>query len=271
MRLPVLLGRGLSIEDGPESPRVAVVNETFVKQYLAGQNPIGQVFVQGRREQPRPGERRIEIVGVVKDAHYMSVRDEVPPIAYLPYAQSLNQLLRMTFAIRTTVPPLTIAGAVRKAVAGIDPTIPAAEMRTMDDQAAQSIGRERLMAELVSGFGILAAMLAAIGVFGTMAYLVARRSREIGIRLALGATAGGVRWMVLRESVAIVAAGLAIGLPSALALSRWVAALLYGVKPHDAWSFALAALLMAAVGAVAAWIPARRASRIDPMAALRNE
>jgi predicted permease len=271
MRLPVLLGRGLSIEDGPESPRVAVVNETFVKQYLAGQNPIGQVFVQGRREQPRPGERRIEIVGVVKDAHYMSVRDEVPPIAYLPYAQSLNQLLRMTFAIRTTVPPLTIAGAVRKAVAGIDPTIPAAEMRTMDDQAAQSIGRERLMAELVGGFGVLAAMLAAIGVFGTMAYLVARRSREIGIRLALGATAGGVRWMVLRESVAIVAAGLAIGLPSALALSRWVAALLYGVKPHDAWSFALAALLMAAVGAVAAWIPARRASRIDPMAALRNE
>jgi ABC-type antimicrobial peptide transport system permease subunit len=127
------------------------------------------------------------------------------------------------------------------------------------------------MAELVSGFGILAALLAAIGVFGTMAYMVARRNREIGIRLALGATAGGVRWMVLRESVAMVVAGVAIGLPSALALSRWAAALLYGVKPHDAWSFALAAFLMAAVGAAAAWIPARRASGVDPMAALRND
>jgi ABC-type antimicrobial peptide transport system permease subunit len=144
-------------------------------------------------------------------------------------------------------------------------------MRTMDDQFTENIGRERLMAGLVSGFGMLAALLAAIGVFGVMAYMVARRRREIGIRLALGATAGGVRWMVLRESIVIVVAGLAVGVPAALALSRLAAALLYEVKPHDAWSFSIAAVLMAIVGAAAAWIPARRAAKVDPMVALRTE
>jgi macrolide transport system ATP-binding/permease protein len=271
MRIPVVLGRDLSASDGPGSPLVAVVNETFVKQYLDGRNPIGQVFVRGYVERPRPTDRRLEIVGVVKDAHYVRVRDEVPPIAYVAYSQNADRLFQMTFAIRTNVPPLSIAVAVRKAVAEIDPTIPIAELRTMDDQLAENIGRERLMAGLVSGFGILAAMLAAIGVFGVMAYMVARRRREIGIRLALGATARGVRWMVLRESVVIVVAGLAIGVPAALALSRLAASLLYGVKPHDVWSFLAAALLMAAAGAAAAWIPARRASKVDPMVALRCE
>jgi putative ABC transport system permease protein len=141
----------------------------------------------------------------------------------------------------------------------------------MEDQAAESIGRERLMAELVGGFGFLAALLASIGVFGVIAYTVARRNREIGIRLALGATARGVRWMILRESVVIVVAGLAVGVPSAISLSRLAASLLYGVKAHDAWSLSIAALLMAAIGAGAAWLPARRASKVDPMVALRNE
>ena len=130
---------------------------------------------------------------------------------------------------------------------------------------------ERLFAGLVSGFGVLAALLAAIGLFGVMAYTVVRRTREIGIRLALGATISGVRWMVLRESVLIVLGGLALGLPAALALSRLVQTMLYGLKPHDAWSFTLAAIVMAAIGAAAAWIPARRASRVDPMTALRCE
>ena len=192
-------------------------------------------------------------------------------MVYLPYSQAVNGLGQMTFEVRTNVPPLSIAGAARMAVAELDPTIPVAQTRTMEDQAAESIGKERLMAELVSGFGILAALLAAIGIFGVMAYTVARRTREIGIRLALGATTNGVRWLVLRESVVIVLAGLAIGLPSAFALSQLAASLLYGVRPHDPWSFAIAALLMTVIGAGAAWLPARRASKVDPMVALRNE
>jgi predicted permease len=271
MHIPVLKGRDLSAGDGSGSPKVALVNETFVKQFLGGREPIGLVFAFGNSRRPSTKDERVQIVGVAKDAHYSSVRAVVPPTVYLPYVQSLESLRQMTFAIRTNVPPLSIANAVRKAVAEIDPTIPVARMQTMDDQAAESISRERLMAELVSGFGILAALLAAIGIFGVMAYTVARRNREIGIRLALGATAAGVRWMVLRESVVIVAAGLAIGVPSAFALSRLAASLLYGVKPHDVWSFSIAVLLMTGIGAGAAWLPARRASKVDPMVALRNE
>jgi predicted permease len=271
MHIPLLLGRGLSAQDVFDSPRVAVVNDAFVKAYLGGRSPVGQVLVSGNPRQPKPTDRRVEIVGVTGGTHYMSVRQDVPPMVYLPYSQAVNGLGQMTFEVRTNVPPLSIAGAARMAVAELDPTIPVAQTRTMEDQAAESIGKERLMAELVSGFGILAALLAAIGIFGVMAYTVARRTREIGIRLALGATTNGVRWLVLRESVVIVLAGLAIGLPSAFALSQLAASLLYGVRPHDPWSFAIAALLMTVIGAGAAWLPARRASKVDPMVALRNE
>jgi predicted permease len=271
MHIPLLLGRGLSAKDVADSPGVGVVNDAFVKAYLGGQNPIGQVLVSGDPRQPRPTDRRVEIIGVAGDARYMSVRQDVPPMVYLPYAQAVSKLGRMTFEVRTNVPPLSTAGAVRKAVAEIDPTVPVAQMRTMEDQAAESIGRERLMAELVGGFGLLAALLASIGVFGVIAYTVARRTREIGVRMALGATTSGVQWMILRESVAIVVAGLAIGVPTAFALSRLAASQLYGVKPHDAWSFLLAALLMTAIGAGAAWLPARRASKVDPTVALRSE
>lgn len=271
LHIPVLIGRDLAAGDGPAAPKVVMVNETFVKRFFRGRDPLGETMAFGNGRFAGVKDERFEIVGVAQDAHYASVRAHVPPTAYLPYQQNLDELRQMTFDIRTNVTPLSIAGAVRKAVTEINPTIPIAQMRTMDDQLAENIGRERLMAELVSGFGILAALLAAIGVFGVMAYMVARRRREIGIRLALGATAGGVRWMVLRESVVIVVAGLAVGVPSALALSRLAESLLYGVKPHDVWSFAAAALLMAAAGAGAAWIPARRASRVDPMQALRCE
>lgn len=270
LRIPALAGRGLSPRDGPDAPKVAVVNQAFVKRYLPNVDPLGQVLVFGGRD-PSPDDVPVQIVGVARDAHYTSVREAVPPTAYVPYSQDLARLAQLTFVIRTTVPPLSLASAVRRSVATIDPNVPVVQLRTMQDCADESIGRERLMAELVSGFGVLAALLAAIGIFGVMAYTVARRNREIGIRIALGATTSRVRSMVLWDSAVMILAGLAAGIPSAVALSRLTASLLFGVKPHDAWSFTVAAVLMTAAGAVAAWLPARRASRVDPMVTLRSE
>ncbi len=263
MRIPVILGRGLAPSDGPGKPPVAVVNETFVKDYfLPGVDPIGQKF---------GGDAGTEIVGVVKDAHYSSVRAAVPPTAYVPYMQSLSGLDRMSFSIRTAVAPLSIAPAVRRAVAEVDSSIPVDRLRTMQDQVDLSLTSERTLAELVSAFGLAAALLAAIGLYGVMAYTVARRTSEIGIRIALGANTRSVAWLVVRESVWMIAAGLAIGIPLALLLARGVRSMLYGIAPNDPWSFAAAIVLMSTVGAIAAWIPARRASRVDPMTALRAD
>ena len=207
----------------------------------------------------------------MKDAHYTGVRAEVRPTVYLPYTEALTGLHQMTFVIRTVLPPLAIAGAVRRVVAQTDRAIPVAELETEEQQIAESIGTERLFAAFVSAFGGVAALLAAIGLYGVMAYAVARRTVDIGIRLALGARRSTVQWMVLRQSLWMVALGLAIGIPAALALTRFVQNSLYEIQPTDPISFAAAAILITAVGAVAAWIPARRAARVDPIQALRNE
>jgi predicted permease len=267
MRIPVILGRDLTMADERATQGLAVVNQSFVKQFFPGANPVGKTFYLG--EAPRL--ETIQVVGVAKDAHYTRVRSGVQPTFYLPYAHDLKYLSRMTFEIRTALPPLAIAGAVRRVVAGIDSAIPVAQMKTEEQQIAESIGTERLFAGLVSAFGVVAALLAAIGLYGVMAYAVARRTVEIGIRLALGARRATVQWLILRQSLWMVALGLAIGIPAALGLTRFVQAKLYGVQPTDPVSFVAAALAITAVGAVAAWIPARRAARVDPIQALRNE
>jgi len=166
---------------------------------------------------------------------------------------------------------MAIAGAVQRVVAAIDPNVPVVEMRTQEDQIRETLGTERMFAGVVSSFGAIAALLAAIGLYGVMAYAVARRTNEIGIRLALGAGRADVQWMVLRESLWMVAAGLALGIPAALALTKLVRGSLYGIEPNDPLSFVAAGALMVAVAATAAWIPARRAARVDPMRALRCE
>jgi predicted permease len=270
MRIPLILGRGLSPADGPSSPLAAVVNEKFVSRYFPGEDPIGKSFYFGSKA-PNSSSHPMEIVGVVKDAHYTGVRDEVPPTGYFPYSQQLPGLRQMTFAIRTALPPLAVAGAVRRAVAEIDRTIPVADLRTEEDQINSSLSTERLFAGLVSAFGGLAALLAAIGLYGVMAYTVARRTAEIGIRMALGANRANVQWLVLRESLLMVVLGLLAGLPAAFALTRFVKTVLFGVTPADPLSFLVALLLMFAVAAAAAWLPARRAARVDPMIALRYE
>jgi predicted permease len=279
MRIPVLLGRDLAPADERATEQVAVVNQRFANVFFPGRNPLGQTFYLGDGKPPGPGEQPLHIVGVASDAHYAGVRDEAPPTAYIPYPDlrrsfnglNVTDVHGMTFAIRTVLPPLALANAVRRAVAQTDVTIPVAEMRTEEQQIAESLGTERLFAGLVSAFGGVAALLAAIGLYGVMAYAVARRTVEIGIRLALGARRSTVQWMVLRQSLWMIAVGLVLGIPAALALTRLVRNSLFGIAPTDPLSFVSAVLVMTLVGAVAAWIPARRAAHVDPLVALRCE
>ena len=175
----------------------------------------------------------------------------------------------MVFVVRTLAPPQSLASAVRLGVASVDAHLPIAEMRTEREQIDQSLGAERLFAALVTAFGIIALVLAAIGIYGIMAFAVSRRTSEIGVRLALGAQRGDVQWLVLRQSLMMALLGILVGVPAALELSSLAGKLLYGVKSNDPVSIAGAVVLMAVVAALAAWIPARRASRVDPMVALR--
>jgi predicted permease len=264
--IPVLAGRDVDERDGPKAHNIGVVNERFMRDYFRGQSPIGKTLalLEGSKN-------RIEIVGVCKDAKYDNLKDEVPPTIYLPYQQVRDFSEGVTFELRTAMPPAAIAGAVQRVVAGIDRNVPVAQLRTQEEQIKETLAKERMFAGVVSSFGGIATLLAAIGLYGMMAYAVTRRTNEIGIRLALGAGHGDVQWMVVRESLAIVAGGLMVGIPAALGLTRYVQVTLYGVKPNDAVSFVAAGVLIVVVAALAAWIPARRAARVDPMRALRCE
>ncbi len=268
--IPILLGRGLDDRDGAKAPKTGIVNETFARSYLAGRSPIGQYIWFGGGKNPPPTDR-IEIVGVCRDAKYYTLRNETSPTVYLPYLQARDFNKGMTFELRTVIPPMAISSAVQHVVAEIDRSLPVAEMRTQEEQIRRTLGAERMFAGVVGSFGMIAALLAAIGLYGVMAYAVTRRTNEIGIRLALGAGRAGVQWMVLRDSLWMVAIGLAAGIPAALALTQVVRQNLYGIKPNDPASFVAAAALMVAVAAAAAWIPARRAAGLDPMRALRCE
>lgn len=273
MGIPILVGRDLDDRDSATAPRVAVVNETFAHKYMAGQNPLGTIFYFGTHsadEKAAPSDI-IQVVGIAKDAKYDTLRNEIPPTAYTPYTQRPDWVRQMTFEIRTALPPMTIATAARNAVASIDRNVPVADLRTQEEQIRLSLGTERLFATLIGSFGLIAALLASVGLYGVMAFTVTRRTQEIGIRMALGAARGEVLAMVLRDSMFMVAAGIGVGVPAALALMQLVRYLLYGIAPNDPASFVVAAVLMLLVAAVAAWVPARRAARVDPMQALRHE
>ena len=269
--IPVVVGRDLNRADFDHAVRSAVVNETFVKKYLPRTNPIGQIFEppdwEGKGGAPEP----FTIVGVAKDAHYRGVRDEVPPTAYVPFSARPPGDSRMVFMVRTRIEPLNLVAAVRKAVASVDANLPVAEVRTERDQIERSMGTERMFATLVTAFGAMALILAAVGLYGVMAFSVARRTSEIGIRVALGARSSNVQWLVLRQSLFLTLLGVIVGVPCALALTGLVKKLLFGIKPNDPVSLAGAVVVMLAVAACAAWIPARRAARVDPMVALRHE
>src|SRR5262245_48161562 len=266
MGIPLVGGREFTVADTAGSPKVAIINETMARRYFANRNPIGSHFVFGSGN-VRPD---IEIVGVVKDSKHATVREEKRPFAYLPYAQEEN-LGRITFYARTDQDVTSIAPSLRREVARRDNNLPIYDLKTLRQQADESLFADRFLTFLSICFGSLAATLAAIGLYGVMAYTVTRRIREIGIRIALGATQARVAWLVLREVALLAGAGLLAGAPLAFALGRAAESLLFGVKAGDPAVFAAACLLLALVALLGGYLPARRAANVDPMVALRRE
>ncbi|SPE27390.1 membrane hypothetical protein [Candidatus Sulfopaludibacter sp. SbA6] len=266
MQIPILLGRGIEERD-MVSGRVAVVNEKFATTFFGKENPIGRTIGIGAPKTPPD----IEIVGIARNAHYNSLQEDIPPVAYLPYTRNLGGLGGVFFELRTAGDPLALVGAVRQIVAETDSRVPLAGINTEARQIDQTISQERTFANLCTCFAVLALLIACVGLYGAMAYAVARRTGEIGIRMALGAERRNIVWIVLREVLTLTAAGLVIGLAAAWASTHFIASFLFGTKPNDPLAISLSIAILAAAGLAAGYAPAWRASRIDPMTALRHE
>jgi predicted permease len=267
LRVPILAGRDFRTDDDAKAPKAGIVNQRFARKYFANVNPIGRHVGEGGN----PGTKLdIEIVGVVGDTKYESLRDEVPFELYLPHTQQ-EFVVGMTAYVRAAADPSGLFPTLRKVVTELDPDVPLYEMRTLDQQVENSLITERLLATLAGGFGLLATLLAAMGLYGVMAFMVARRTREIGIRMALGASGGSVVWLVMREVILLAGLGVAIGLPAALGLTRLVQAQLFGVAPSDGLTLSLATAGIVAVAMLSGYLPARRATGIEPMRALHWE
>jgi predicted permease len=265
MGIPVLSGRGVTERDSETAPKVVVINQAAAKKYFANENPVGQ-----RMGSNLENASQLEIVGVVRDVKYDSVRDAAPPTMFVPYMQT--RVGSPVFEVRTAQSAAgAVTGAVREAVRQIDQNLPMMDVSTQLEQVELRFQQEKFFAQAYTLFGVVALLLASLGLFGLMSYNVARRTNEIGIRMALGAQRRDVLRLVMRESMLLVILGVAAGLAIALFAGRFVATLLYGVPPTDALALALAIFVMIVVSAVAGYIPARRASKVDPMVALHYE
>lgn len=261
MSIPLALGRGFTAADAEGAPKVVVVNQTFVKKYFPNEIPVGQIL--------RIGQDDWQIIGVCSDAKYSDIRAAAPPTVYFSYRQSGTGVAY--FAVRTNLPPLSLATAVRQAVGAVDPNVPLSNLTTQEIVRDSRIAQEKMFATLVGALAGLAVLLACIGLYGLLAYNVARRTSEFGLRMALGAQRGDIARPILREALLLATAGLTIGVPAALGLTRLIQSQLYGVSPADPVTLTAGALLLLGVAAIAAWMPARRASHVDPMIALRAE
>jgi predicted permease len=266
MGIRVTAGRDFTVKDTADSPRVALVNESFARRYFPEGRAVGHRIGMGSD----PGTRTdIEIVGIVNDTRYESLRDEIPPLVMLPAVQ--RGVENMTVYVRTTRDPAGTFRSIRASIHDLDANLPLTAMRTVETTVDNSLVTDRLIATLSTAFGALATLLAVIGLYGVMAYMVARRSREIGIRMALGAKTATVLWLVMREVLLMLVIGVAAGLPAAYVLTRVVQTQLYGVQPADAISIGGATLLLAGVSILAGYVPAQRAASYNPVRLLRYE
>ena len=269
MEIPLLMGRGLTEQDDARAPRVAIVNQAFVKAHFPNENPIGKRF---GFEPTKPDE--IEIVGVARDAKYTSQRDRIQPTVYQSWRQVLRRMTFATFEVRTVGDPAATIAGIRQAMREVDSNLPLSNIRTQVQQADETLSMERMFAKLLTLFGLIAQQLAAIGLYGVMAYVVSQRTHEIGIRMALGADRRKVLMMVVRQGMVLTLVGIAIGLVAAYVLTKYLESLtsmLFGVEPRDPWTFAFIGILLAVVALIACLVPARRATKVDPLRALRYE
>ena len=269
MEIPLLRGRTITPQDDAHAPQVAVVNEAFAKKFLNGENPVGKRF---GFDSDKPDE--IEIVGLVRDAKYTSQRDKTPPTVYQSWTQLLDFMNSGTFEVRTKGDPKTLVDSIREAVRQVEPNLPANNIKTQIEQADESLSMERMFAKLLTLFGLVALTLAAIGLYGVMAYSVSQRTHEIGIRMALGANRLNVLRMMLRQGMVLTVIGIAIGLIAAYVLAKYLESLttmLFGVEPRDPVTFAVIGVFLAVVALIACLVPARRATKVDPLEALRYE
>jgi predicted permease len=266
MEIPLLRGRGFSLHDDASAPRVAIVSETLARKFFPDDDPIGK---RVGFDDKTVGQ--IEIIGIARDIKYSSQREEDTPLIYLPWLQETEALGEMHFALRAAGDPLLLANDVRQAVRQVDNSLPIMNLNTQAAQAHETLTQERLFANLLGFFGALALLLAAIGLYGVMAYSVAQRTHEIGIRMALGAQTGAVLRLVIWQGMKLVLIGVVIGTVAAVALKQIIASQLYGVQATDPLTFALVGVLLMIIALFACWIPARRATKVDPMVALRYE
>jgi predicted permease len=259
--VPMLLGRDFTDADDAAAPLAVIVNDTFAKRYLAGRNPLGHRVRLMGRDYP--------IVGVAADSRYTRVRERPWPMAYVPYRQTPSG--PMHIEVRTTGEPMALVPSIQRVVQTYGPDIPLVKPMTQEQQFGATISNERLFSGLATFFGLMAALLVATGLYGTLTYRISRRTSEIGIRMALGAGRGQVLWMIVRESLVVAIVGIAIGVPLAIVGSRWLASTLFGLTPGDPISFGIALAAVALVTIGASLAPARRAATLDPMRALRSE
>ncbi len=268
LRTPLLAGRDFNSSDSAKSQPVAVINQTLARRFFPGVNPVGHTF------RPEGGARKldppIEVIGVARDAKYESMREEPVPTVFRPLAQTPLEDPADSFEVRIALPQRAMRKAVESAVAVVNREIPV-EIHTLTAQVDESMARERVLAALSALFGGLALLLATIGVYGTLSYLVAQRRIEFGIRMALGATSRSILAVVMRNVATLLIGGIVTGIGLSLATSRLLSALLFGIQARDPGTVAMSGALIAAVSLAAGLLAARRATRVDPMVALREE
>jgi predicted permease len=267
--IPLLRGRDIGVRDTPAAARVAVVNETFVERYCNGENALGRVFTF---DDETDKGAQLEIVGVIGDIKSSDPRQEPLPAVYRPILQIQDDAAyAVSIHLRTSTDPTILVPAVRQAIGEVDGNLPLFDVTSLSDQMKSSLLQDRLVTQLVSFFGLLALLLACVGLYGVMAQAVARRTNEIGIRMALGARGTNIVWMVLREVLSLVLAGLVLGIPTALIAARFVSSQLFGLKASDPATLIGAGVILTLVALIAGFVPARRASRVNPLVALRYE